>query len=130
MKKRSRSKSILTPAIIFLIFWLGAVVHSEILTFKHGHEFETAFYEAQLYNAIGHLGHLKILRYSDTTARVYFVSINRYGGISGSEIGDRLGGHVFVFSNDDGQWVVREQERLVWSRTGSARNGFVWPHIR
>ena len=130
----SKSKIIvlilLAPVGMFITFWVGSIIHAEILTFRHGYKFEEIHYEEpRIYNSIGALEYLKVLSYSETTARVYFVTVNRCGGLAFSEIGDRLGGHIFIFSNEDGHWEVAEQERVVWSKTGSA-DGFLWPYIR
>lgn len=121
---------VFAPIISFLIFWVGSIIHTEMLTHRHGYIFERLHYECpRVHNAVGYIESLKVLSFSETTARVYFVIVENTGRMGGAEIGDRIGGSILAFSNEDGQWVLAEMERAVWSRTGSA-DGFVWPFIR
>ena len=95
-----------------ITFWMGSFVKCEILTFQHWKEFE-GLEEAT--NMISASETIKVLDYSDTSARIYFK--------------DREGGDILKFVKQDGKWVYYEWERTVWSRTGSADN-FLWPYIR
>jgi len=100
--------------VSILLFWVGSILKCEILTYLHGTEF------ASLYKAntmIGEIEYLKVLDYSDTSARIYYVSVKGYGG------------DILVFVKKSGHWTYDKWERTVWSKTGSA-DGFVWPYIR
>lgn len=54
----------------------------------------------------------KVLDYSDTSARVYYVGVNRETG------------NVIWFIMKDGNWGL-DKWHTVWSKTGSA-DGFIW----
>lgn len=97
-----------------ILFWGASYARCELLTYQHGQEFET-LYKAN--NMIGEQEYLKVLDYSDASARIYYVSINGYGG------------NILKFVKNDGKWVYDSWERVVWSKYGSA-DGFVWPYIR
>jgi len=98
----------------FLLFWGGSIAKCEILTYLHGKEFET-LYKAN--NMIGEQKYLKVLNYSDTSARIYYVSVNGYGG------------DILTFVKKGDIWVYDKWERTVWSKSGSA-DGFIWPYLR
>ena len=96
-----------------ILFWLASCAKCEVLTYQHGQEFETLYKENTM---IGEVDYLKVLDYSDTSARIYYVGINRSDG------------NTVKYVKQKGQWVCEEWE-TVWSKTGSA-DGFVWPYIR
>lgn len=102
------------PVICFLLFWAGAIIKCEILTYLHGTEFTTLYKETHI---LGEQEYLKVLNYSDTSARVYYVGIENRGGA------------VLLFVKKDGQWTFDKWGREIWSKSGSA-DGFVWPYIR
>jgi len=97
-----------------ILIWIASLVKCEVLTFQHWKEFETLYKET---NMLGEQEYLKVLDYSDISARVYYVGINRAGG------------NILRFVKQNGQWVYAEWEETVWSKTGSA-DGFMWPYIR
>lgn len=120
----------ITPIIIFLVFWIGTILYTEILTFQHGDTFRIIVEEDTWYEGFGDIGKIKVLSYSDTSARVYCVWINRSNGIEGIEAESRLGGAILKFEKVDGKWRIIESEtEWIWSSTGSA-DGFMWPYIR
>ena len=105
---------VLTVFALFLFIWGAALLRCEIMTSRFGEEFSTIYRENTM---LGDIDHLKVLSYSDSYARVYYVSENRSGG------------DVLVFQKQDDQWVYAEWERTVWSKQGSA-DGFIWPYFR
>lgn len=112
LKKKMRIIAIILVAPVCL-FWLFSLARCEILTWLHGDEFATAYQENSMINP----GYWKVLDYTDTYARVYFVT--KY----------RLSGNILTFRKLDDTWVYDTWEETVWSKTGSA-DGFVWPYIR
>ena len=110
MKKILIIVFILSP----LIIWGMSILRCELLTNQHGKEFETVYKENTM---MGEIDYLKVLNYSDVSARVYYVSKNRTGG------------DILIFSKKDNQWTYDKWERTVWSKSGSA-DGFMWPYIR
>lgn len=105
---------IIIPVVCFLLFWASSILKCEILTYLHGTEFTTLYEETHM---LGEQEYLKVLNYSDTSARVYYVGINKNGG------------DILQFVKKDGQWTYYKWERTVWSKTGSA-DDFLWPCIR
>lgn len=96
----------------FILIWVGALAKCEILTYQHGKEFDTIYRENTMLDEIDYL---KVLDYSDTSARVYYVSINKSAG------------DILSFIKQDGQWKYNRWERTVWSSTGSASE-VIWPY--
>ena len=103
---------LLIPLAIFMLVWVGSIIRFEMLTSTHGHNFNELYRENTM---IGEVGFFRVLYYSDSFARVYFVS------------GNRSAGDILTFSNENGQWVYNSWERTVWSTTGSA-DDFIWPY--
>lgn len=105
--------SVLT-AILVLPFaiWGVSVLRCEILTNSCGDEFAEGYKQC---NMIGDIEYLKVLDYSDSSARVYYVSE------------DYFSGNVFTFTEENGVWKMEKWE-TVWSKYGSA-DGFLWPYI-
>lgn len=112
-----KAKIILSVLIIIIILplavWGVSLLKCEILTSLHGEEFTEVYRENTM---MGDIEYLKVLDYSDSSARVYYVSH------------DYLSGDVLTFSNENGEWKYESWERTVWSKTGSA-DGFLWPYI-
>lgn len=104
---------IISIIVCFLLFWGGSIVRCEVLTYLHGKEFET-LYKAN--TMIIKPDYLKLLNYSDSSARVYYVTKHEYG-------------NIMTFEKQDNQWVFNKWESTVWSSSGSA-DGFVWPYVR
>ncbi len=100
--------------VIFLLIWGISILKCEILTYRYGSQFSIIYQENTM---IGEIDYLKVLNYSDSTARVYYVSKNRTGG------------DILIFSRLSNEWRYEKWERTVWSKSGSA-DGFIWPYIR
>ena len=98
--------------VCFFVIWGLAIAKCEILTHQHGKEFNTIYKENTM---MGEIDYLKVLDYSETSARVYYVSKNKTGG------------DILIFSKKDGIWVYERWERTVWSKTGSASD-IIWPY--
>lgn len=107
-------KVILVGLIGFLLYWGISIIKCEILTHRYGEQFSEIYRENTM---IGEIDYFKILNYSDSEARVYYVSENRSGG------------DILIFEKEGDLWVYRSWERTVWSKFGSA-DGFMWPYIR
>lgn len=112
--KKFLLKVILIGLIMFCFIWGISVLKCEILTWKYGGQFKTVYQEN---NMMGDIDYLKVLNYSETNARIYYVSKNRAGG------------DILSFSKHNDVWKYDKWERTVWSKTGSA-DGFIWPYIR
>jgi hypothetical protein len=97
---------------VFISIWLGAIVKCEILTNLHGNEFTDGYKRTNMLNKIDYL---KVLNYSDTTARIYYVS----KGVRSD---------IIKFVKKDGEWELDKWERTVWDSTGSA-DGTMWPYF-
>ena len=97
--------------VLFMLIWGIAILKCEILTYKYGYQFNTIYQENTM---IGEIEYFKVLEYSDTYARVYYVSKNS--------------GNVLTFSKKSGEWKYDKWEQTVWSKTGSA-DDFIWPYI-
>ena len=107
-------KIIIVLILCVIAIWGFSITYCEILTHFHGKEFAAVYRENTM---MGEIDYLKVLDYSDATARVYYVSRNRSGG------------DILVFVKKDGQWKYEKWEKTVWSKTGSA-DSFMWPYIR
>lgn len=112
--KKFLLKTFLAVLIMFFLVWGILILKCEILTWRYGNQFKTVYKENTM---MGDIEYLKVLNYSDRSARVYYVSKNRSGG------------DILVFSKYNGEWKYDKWERTVWSKTGSA-DGFIWPYIR
>ena len=104
---------LLLVIIIPILIWIASLVKCEVLTYKHGKEFESLYKQT---NMLDKQKYCKVLDYSDTCARVYYVGVNRETG------------NVIWYIKKDGNWELDEWD-TVWSKTGSA-DGFIWPYIR
>ncbi|MDL2281331.1 hypothetical protein LJC10_05715 [Selenomonadales bacterium OttesenSCG-928-I06] len=112
--------------VLFFIYWGAAILKCEYLTCKYGKHFETGYKET---NMIDSVGYFKVLDYSDTSARVYYVSTYKHI-YKNKEITNR-DGNIISFTKKDEQWVYKSWERFVWSsRKSIDDNDFIWPYIR
>jgi len=100
----------LIPLCLFLILWLGQLVYIEILTSRHGGEFEGLYTQTKM--VVG-MDSLKVMNYSNDTAKIYYFS-------------SRRAGITINFARQNGDWEL-ESWNTVWSTTGSAGN-FMWPY--
>lgn len=108
-------KKILTIVIALLIlialFWGVSYMRCESLTNKYGDEFNNLYSETGVINDVDFL---KVLKYSDNNARVYYAS--------------KASGNVLNFAKENDSWKLLDWD-TVWSESGSA-GGIVWPYIR
>jgi len=75
--KKILGSILIAGVICFILIWGVSLIKCEILTYQYGKEFDT-IYKAN--TMMGEIDYLKVLDYSDTSARVYYVSINKSGG--------------------------------------------------
>ena len=99
--------------IIFpLVIWGVSLFKCEMLTARYGDEFSEIYKENTM---LGDIEYFKVLDYTDSSAKVYYVSH------------DYSGGDVLAFEKENGEWKYSEWE-TVWSEMGST-DGFLWPYI-
>ena len=98
--------------ILFIFIWIFSIARCEILTIKYGNKFQEIYHENTM---MGEIDYLKVLDYSDTTARVYYVSANKSSG------------DILTFTKEKGIWTYDNWEKTVWSDTGSA-SSVIWPY--
>ncbi len=96
------------------LFWVGSILKCELRTSQYGQQFVGLQEQTHM---LGESKYLKVLEYSATEARVYYVSSNRSGG------------DILKFTRQDGDWTYSEWEKTVWSNSGSA-DAFMWPYMR
>ena len=95
-----------------ILYWGISLAKCEFLTGMYGKYFTENYRENTM---IGEIDYLKVLDYSDSLARVYYVTEN-----NGS-------GEILVFSKENDVWVYKEWEKTVWATMGSA-DDIMWPY--
>lgn len=110
--KKTIKFAVICVVVLFIAIWIFALVRCEFLTVKYGDKFDTIYRENTM---MGDIDYLKVLEYSDNSARVYYVS------------SDKAAGDVLTFVNNDGKWSYKDWEQTVWSASGSA-SGVVWTY--
>ena len=103
---------LLIPLICFLLIWGFPLARCEILTLTHGQEFAELYKENTM---LGEQEYWKVLNYSETHARVYYVATNH------------LGANILSFVKKNDQWKYDKWEGTVWSKGGSASE-VIWPY--
>lgn len=98
---------------VMAIWWLGCIAKCEILTHRYGDEFDGLWKEQTM---LVDPEYWKVLKYSDSTASVYYVSP------------DDKGGTVLNFVRDEEAWVL-DSWGPYWSKSGTA-DDLIWPYIR
>ena len=86
-------------------------MRTEILTYQHRATFADLYKQNSM---IGNVVRFKVMEYSESQARVYYV--------------DEFGGYLLYFANIAGQWKFYTW-KAIWSKQGSA-DDFIWPYIR
>lgn len=114
MKANSIRRIILAAFLMLAIFWFSSLVKYEYLTVCYGDQFTNAYSE---HTMLATPDYLKVLSYTDSSAKVYYVKRGAGGNIL-----------TFVRSDNQSEWQFAEWI-TVWSETGSASD-FVWPYIR
>jgi len=99
--------------VCFLLFWGVSTLKCEVLTWQHGRSFP---FPNDINSMCGEMDYLKVLKYTDTNARVYYVSDNRSVGNTATFI--RHGNNCEYY-----KW-----EKTIWSKSGSA-DDFVFPYF-
>ncbi len=96
-----------------ILITLFPYAKAELLTRRHGQEFEGLY---KLTGMISEIEYFKVISYTETQARVFYVSQ------------DHAAGNLLTFSSRNNEWVLEEWE-TVWSTSGSAGR-FMWPFYR
>lgn len=99
--------------LLCLAAWGLSILRCEILTVRHGSEFDNAWKRDTM---LIDPAYWKVLDYSESAASVYFVAP------------DKKGGAVLRFEKQEGNWVLSDWGPY-WSATGSA-DDIIWPYIR
>ena len=113
MKKVIKIWVILIP-VIFLLVWGVALIKCELLTLLHGDEFKNNYQENTM---IDEIDYLKVLQYSENTAKIYYVTENKSTG------------EVLMFKNINNEWVYDQWYGTIWSGIGGSASGVVWPYL-
>ncbi len=111
--KRVIKRIIIFVSVIFLIIWGGSLAKCELLTLLYGAEFENNY---QNNTMIDEIDYLKILQYTENTAKVYYVTENKSTG------------EVLIFKNINNEWVYDQWYGTIWSGIGGSASGVVWPY--
>ena len=111
--KETIIKIVLILIIVLTFIWGIEILKCEILTCRYGIDFDTIYRE---FTMLEEIEYLKVLNYTDSFARVYYVSKNRSSG------------DILFFAKEKNKWIV-ENWKTIWSKSGSA-DDFVWPYIR
>lgn len=114
-KKAIKLAGLCMFAVIFVI-WFVPYVHNEVLTVMHGKEFKDKYNENTMLKADITLDSMKVIKYSDSEAKVYYV------------MGDNGIAEVYTFEkNQNNEWEAVVQD-TIWSRSGSASET-LWPYF-
>ena len=111
--KRYLKVALLWGIIIFLFVWFVSLLKCEILTYKYGSQFED-LYKGHV--MIDDVDCIKVLKYSENSATVYYISKNHRTG------------ELVKYKKQDGKWEFHSWS-TIWSTSGSA-DGYIWPYIR
>lgn len=102
---------VVSLVLCFLLSWLLPYLRYEYLTLQYGNSF------AELQNSthmIDEVDNLKVLTYSDSHARIYYIGNT---------------GDILTFRKVNGSWELEDGSWVtVWSKTGSA-DGIIWPYF-
>lgn len=110
--KRRAALCLLALFLTFCAVWIASLLRCEWLTARYKEEFSPLYAQTGM---LGAADSVKVLRYEETRAEVYYVSRGRAGS-------------VVTFARREDLWTM-ERWRAVWSTSGSA-DGFVWPYVR
>jgi hypothetical protein len=103
---------LLIPMMCFLLIWGISLARCEIFTLMHGQEFAELYKENTM---LGEQEYWRVLDYSETYARVYYVGIKHSGA------------NILSFVKKNDQWKYDKWESTVWSKGGSASD-VIWPY--
>jgi len=99
--------------LIFIVFWCCSWIKCEYLTSSYGKEFEHLWKQDA---AMQEPEYIKVLKYDNHRASVYYVSP------------DKRGGTVLYFTRSEDCWVI-DGWGPYWAYMGSA-DDLIWPYIR
>lgn len=105
-------KMVIAIVACLCLFWVGSILKCEILTLQYGKQFDGLYEQTRM---IDEVDYWKVMEYSDSTARVYYVTKQVFG-------------NIVTFEKQNGQWQMKVWE-CVWSHYGSASD-FIWPYVR
>lgn len=111
--KKAKKMVVLILIIAVLLLWLIPFIKNEVLTVLHKSEFEGRQTETGL---IDDVEYLKVIRYTDNKAEVYYVS----KGYSSGNV-------YYYIKNKNGQWDF-DSWQTIWSSSGSASE-VLWPYF-
>lgn len=109
MPKKNKIKIVLI--IIILVLLIFPYLKAEYLTARFGSQFYGLEQETRM---LGPAKYYKVLSYSNSYAKVYYIS--------------DYSRDLILFEKEDGNWN-RIEWRTIWSKTGSA-DEFCWPYYR
>lgn len=98
----------LTTFVTFMVIWIFTLLKCEFLTALYGEEFY--FISENEEYSYGEIDYLKVMKYNDKYAKVYFI----YNGYNGNDIA-----FVVDFNKKDGQWA-HSYPHTIWATKGSA----------
>ena len=104
-------KKVLLLVIILCIVLFFPYLKAEYLTLLHGEEFIGL---EQQTNMLNQSKYLKVLEYSSTEAKIFYVS----------DTGD-----IITFVKDENNQWKKKEWITIWSTSGSA-DSFYWPYYR
>ena len=102
---------IFAPLLLVFLLWLISLAVIWVNTARHGHEFTGLYTQTGM---ISGMQHLRVFRYSENTARVYYFTRNGLG-------------ITLDFAMQNGEWELT-REHAVWSASGSA-DDVIWPFV-
>lgn len=111
--KKSRKYILWCIIILCIVWWPFSVVKCEILTYKHGAEFDQSWKNETM---LLEPEYWKVLKYRNNKASVYFVSPEGKGGT------------VLYFTLKETGWEISDWGPG-WSKYGTA-DDWIWPYIR
>ncbi len=116
MKKKLLIISVILIISIPFLIWAGALLKGEMLTALYLDEFEEAFSaDEELMYFTGGYDYAKVLSYSKSNAKVYYVHKGKYG-------------HIATYTKTDEQWIAESVDTR-WSTQGNA-DETVFPYFK
>jgi len=106
-------KYIIIVLIACILSWLIPFTKGEILTYKYGENFKECYKENTM---IGNIELLKVMKYSDSYAEVYYVAK------------DYSFGTKLSFEKTNGEWRYKDWLSPIWSMHGTG-DDIIWPYF-
>ena len=108
LKKRVLTVICMLPVLI----WIGSLLKCDIYTVLYSNEFDTVYKE---YTMIGEIDYLKVLKYNENEATIYYVS------------NEKMGGDIVEYLKIDNKWVFHKW-KTIWSGSGGSASDVIWPY--